>query len=109
MKDRDTEIALQLFEAIEGDWALTDENDADTHMVLVDMDRDKREDLKPSKMLVSQLEAEGFIELDIARSDSRGSQREFLDFLGKRTPIPLVYLYKITEKGMQFIAEHHVP
>src|SRR5262245_12937641 len=109
MKDRDTEIALQLFEAIKGDWALTDENDADTHMVLVNMDRDKREDLKPPKTLVPQLEAEGFIEMDIERSDSKGSQREFLDFLGERTPIPFVYLYKITEKGRKFIAEHLVP
>ena len=109
MKARDTEVALQLFEAIKGDWALTDENDTDSFMVLVNMDRDKREDLKPPKTLISQLEAEGFIEMDIERSNSRGSQREVLDFLGESTPIPLVYLYKITEKGMKFIAEHRVP
>ena len=105
MKDRDTKIVLKLLKAIHDDWALTDQNDADAHMILVNEDRDERKDLKPPKALVLQLEAEGLIELDLRRSDSRGAKREFLDFFGEKQPVALVYCYKLTAQGRKFMAK----
>ena len=105
MKASDAKIILKLLKAIEDDWALTDQNDADAHMVLVNADRDERDDLKPLKVLVLQLEAEGLIKLDLKKSDSRGAKREFLDFFGEKEAIPFVYFYKITPKGRRFLAK----
>ena len=105
MNASDAKIVLKLLKAIQDDWALTDENDADAHMVLVNADRDKRNDLKPLKTLVSQLEAEGLIKLDLKKSDPRGAKREFLDFFGEKESIPFVYFYEVTAKGRKFIAK----
>lgn len=105
MDDKDTDLILQLFQAIDDDWAICDDNDEDQHMVLVNEDRDERDDLTPSKLLIAQMEDEGLIELDTERSDPKGAKREFMDFLDKKMPVPFVYLYKVTDKGRKLIAE----
>ena len=96
---------LSLLKAIQDGWALADQDDADAHMVLVNADRDERDDLKPLKSLVFQLEAEGLIKLDLKKSDSKGAKRKFLDFFGEKESIPFVYFYEVTTKGRKFTAK----
>lgn len=108
MDPQDDALVLRVLQAIEGDWAFTDQSDDDCHLILVSESRAERNDLKPSKALVRMLEDERLIELDHERSSSRSSKREFLEFFGKRIPVPFVHLYRITDEGRRFIAEHNV-
>ena len=62
MGDEHTDLTLQLFQAIDDDWASCDDNDEDKHIMLVNEDRDERDDLKPSKTLIATIENEGLIE-----------------------------------------------
>ena len=55
----ESEEIILLLEAIIEDWAVCDDSDEDDCMVLVNADRDEREDFKPSKELVSKVEALG--------------------------------------------------
>lgn len=105
----ESEKIVLLIDAIKNNWAVCDDRDEDSFMVLVNADRDEREDFKPSKELVAKLENEGLVELDESRSDLKGQERSFNDFFGKITPIPFVYMYKITKKGHEFYKNQKKP
>jgi hypothetical protein len=91
-----------LFNAIKDDWALVDESDADEYYVLVNADRDEYPDLRPSKSSIEKLEQDGFISFEPTKSDSKNKVREYSEFLGEVNPIPLVYFYKLTDKGAEY-------
>jgi hypothetical protein len=103
IKGTDRKRVLKLLQAIQDDWALTDQSDAHAHMVLVNESRGERKDFKPPKALVLQLEIEGLIKLDIKRSKSKEAEREFLEFFGEKQPVALVYCYKLTAEGKKFL------
>jgi len=111
MDKDETRTILELFNAIEDDWAICDDRDEDDHMVLVNEDRDENEDLKPLKSLIAKLEKEGLIELDTQRSDAKGSKRKYMGSLDgtSEIPIPFVFMYKITSKGLKFRDENNKP
>lgn len=96
------ENLARLLQAIGSDWALVDENDSDEHYILVNSDRDEHPDLKPSKSYVEELEKEGFIVFEPNKSDPKNKEREYSEFLGEVSPVPLVYFYELTEKGAKY-------
>ncbi len=99
-------LILELFKAIESDWAICDDNDEDSFMVLVNESRDTHKTLKPSKELVTILEQRGYIELDLNRSDEKGKPREFMEFFdNKKSAIPFVYFYFIAPKGTSLVTQ----
>lgn len=95
------DLILELFDAIEADWALCDENDDDEHLVLVNEDRDEHPTLKPLKSLVQSLEVDGYLQFDESKSDSKEKQREYMNFFNQIVPIPFVYCYQVTDKARE--------
>ncbi|MFK8012696.1 MAG: hypothetical protein AB8B80_11680 [Marinicellaceae bacterium] len=104
MNNQDIKATLKLIEAIDNDWAVCDDSDEDDCMVLVNENRDEMKSFRPSKSLVKSLEDEGLIELDSGRSDRKGAERKFDQFLDETYPIPFVFMYRITVKGREFYA-----
>lgn len=94
MENEKLKTMLEVIASINNDWALCDDNDDDEFMTLVDSNRMIREDLKPPKILVQEMEQEGLIVTD----DEYG-EREYMDIFGEQKPIPFVYLYIVTNKG----------
>jgi len=101
----DKNLIIEIFQALETDWALCDEKDEDDHMVFVNEDRDQHETLKPSKALVKELEKEQYIQLDEKRSDPKERERDYMEFFEETIPVPFVYFYKVTKKGKELYAE----
>ena len=99
-------LIVELFDAIEADWALCDEKDDDEHMVLVNENSDEHQTLKPPKSLVSELEKEGYIRLDEEKSDTKEMKREYMNFLEETIPVAFLYFYEITKKGKELYAEY---
>ena len=109
MEKDEINIILNIFKAIDDDWAICDDRDEDEHMVIINEDRETKADLKPSKKLIAKLEEQGLIELDKLNSDIKGSNREYMDFGDEDIPVPFVYMYKLTSKGKAFRAESTKP
>lgn len=110
MKKEEINMIIKIFKAIEDDWAICDDSDKDEHMVLVNEDREIKDDLKPPKNMIYNLEEEGLIELNKELSDKKGSVREYMESLkGGEIPIPFVFFYKITDKGKSFRDKNHQP
>ncbi len=97
MNKNEISICLEIINAIDNDWALTDDCDKHEHMFLVDSNRTKREDLKPMKSLIKKMEKEGLI-----KTEDVYEEREYMKLLGKSYAVPFVYMYKVTEKGLGF-------
>ncbi len=104
MINENKNLIKELLNAIESDWAICDEKDKDEHMVLVNEDRDEHPTLKPLKSLVQQIEKEEYILFDEKKSDAKDKEREYMDFLDKKIPVPFVYFYEVTDKGKKFNA-----
>jgi hypothetical protein len=61
--------------------------------------------LKPLKVLIKELETQGFIQFDETRSDPKGKKREYMEFLDETIPVRFVYFYEITSKGKDLYEE----
>lgn len=101
MISENAKLIVELFEAIEADWALCDDRDEDKHLVLVNESRDEHQSLRPLKKIVLELEEKGYLKFDESKSDSKQKERVYMHILDQRTPIPFVYFYKVTEKGRE--------
>jgi hypothetical protein len=107
--DMSPHLILRVLEAIEADRAFIDLDDSDKHLVLFRQNQQRRDDLKPEKRQVLQLETVGLIALDTERSNSRNTRRGYIEFLGMRLPVPFAYFYTITYTGLEFLAKHRKP
>ena len=105
MTPENAAIIPELFKAIKADWALCDDRDEDSFMVLVDEQRDIHPTLKPEKTLVNNLEKDGYIKLDAARSSKKGEAREMMEWFDGPVPVPFVYIYQVTPKGHALATE----
>lgn len=96
-------VIAELLQAIETGWSLCDEKDTDDFMVLVNESRTEHPSLKPLKSLVKELEMQGYLSFDEVKSDPKNKSREFMDFLGDKIPIQLVYFFTVTSKGKDLL------
>src|SRR5690348_2516510 len=96
--------AIQILKAIQSDWAFTDPDDELPHYVLVNESRQEHQLLRPEKPLVAQMEDDGLITLCTERGQPRGTEREVMDFFGKKIVVPLVHFFRITDRGHEFLA-----
>ncbi len=96
------ENLAELLKAIKNDWALVDESDSDNFYILVNSDREEHPKFKPFKSYVDQIESEGLIIFEPSRSDAKNKKREYSEFFGEVSPVPLVYFYKLTAKGEKY-------
>jgi hypothetical protein len=103
MNDKDNEA--RVIEAIDHDWAFTDQADCPEVYVLVSEDRTENEHFRPSKSLVMRMEEDGLIEFCSKRSDERGKEREYMDFLEEKIPIHFVYFFNVTKRGRERIKQ----
>ncbi len=93
----------ELLEAIDNDWAVCDNSDSDEHMTLVNADRVEHPTLHPPKALFEELEAEGLVRFDPAKSTAKGKPREYMEFLDEQVPDPFVYFYVLTGSGWEHL------
>jgi hypothetical protein len=70
-------------------------------MTLVDNNRMIREDLKPLKTFVKEMEQKGLIV-----TDDYYEEREYMDIFGEQKPVPFVYIYRVTKKGDAFYEQN---
>jgi hypothetical protein len=103
MNSADLQIVLEILSALDDGWALVDDADELNYMLLVNEDRDERDDLKPLKSLVSKMEDEGLIE-----DNDKPTKRRYMEIFGRVKPIPSVYMYIVTQKGKELQSKHNL-
>lgn len=61
MSPEEERLARALIQALVDDWALVEDLDNDSHLILVDESRNEMEDLRPRREFVASLERSGYI------------------------------------------------
>ena len=105
MLNHNSEIFIEILTFIKDDWAFCDKSDDDSEYALVNENREEHISIKPQKDLISSLEEQGYIVFDGDKSDSRSSEREYMEFFDEVEPVWKVFCFKVTAKGEKVINE----
>ena len=101
MSSEEINIIIQVINAIDHDWFLSDDSDSHSYMTLVDNNRSIKNDLKPLKSIIKKMGED-----DLIMTDDHFGKREYMELLGDSYPIPFVYIYQVTKQGRVFEAMH---
>ena len=90
-----------LFDLIEAGWALTDDDDDEDFLKLVDEGRNTHPVIQPRKELIHHLVKRGLIEFQ-ETSQRFGLEREWFGGGDYEYPVPSVYFFDVTEQGKRW-------
>ncbi len=90
-----------LFDLIEAGWALTDDDDDDGFLKLVDEGRNTHPVIQPRKELIHHLVNRGLIEFQ-ETSQQFGLEREWSGSGDYEYPVPFVYFFDVTAQGKRW-------
>lgn len=104
-------LLVTLLEALETGWVLVDEEEDFDYVLFFDESRSEMEGFKPSKRFIQKIESLGLIVDSNATFGSRRretgvhyeSSAPDWELRTIRTLLPIVYFYKVTPKGRQFL------
>lgn len=91
---------ISFLQAISNGLVVADESDENDYVSLVDENR-KADSFKPLKSLVAEIEKGKLVEII-----SKDTKREFIKFDGKKHPLSLITIYKLSQKGIDYLKEH---
>ena len=91
---------ISFLQAISNGLVVADESDENDYVSLVDENR-KADNFKPLKSLVAEIEKGKLVEII-----SKDTKREFIKFDGKKHPLSLITLYKLSQKGIDYLKKH---
>ncbi len=91
---------ISFLQAISNGLVVADESDENDYVSLVDENR-KADNFKPLKSLVAEIEKGKLVEII-----SKDTKREFIKFDGKKHPLSLITIYKLSQKGIDYLKKH---
>ena len=91
---------ISFLQAISNGLVVADESDENDYVSLVDENR-KADNFKPLKSLVAEIEKGKLVEII-----SKDTKREFIKFDGKKHPLSLITIYKLSQKGIEYLKKH---
>jgi hypothetical protein len=108
-------IVVTLLEALDAGWVVVDEEEDFDYVLLFNESRTEMEDFKPSKLLIQKTETMGLIVDQEATFGSRlreigthyGAYAPDWEVTSVETPLPVVYLYTVTQKGRSFLSDRN--
>ncbi|QHG10812.1 hypothetical protein GSF12_12550 (plasmid) [Moraxella osloensis] len=99
MKNENEQL-IDFLNFINQGYVVSDEQDEDNFVVLVDENREILSDFKPSKDFIKEIEKSEFVTIV-----DKEKKREYFNSRGKRKPMPLITIYKLTSKGMDLLGK----
>lgn len=91
---------ISFLQAISNGLVVADESDENDYVSLVDENR-KADNFKPLKSLVTDIEKDELVEII-----SKDTKREYIKFDGKKHPLSLITIYKLSQKGIDYLKKH---
>lgn len=91
---------ISFLQAISNGLVVADESDENDYVSLVDENR-KADNFKPLRSLVAEIEKGKLVEII-----SKDTKREFIKFDGKKHPLSLITIYKLSQKGIDYLKKH---
>ena len=91
---------ISFLQAISNGLVVADESDENDYVSLVDENR-KADNFKPLRSLVAEIEKGKLVEII-----SKDTKREYIKFDGKKHPLSLITIYKLSQKGIDYLKKH---